>query len=201
MKKSQKKKQINNKDIFGKWTVIEAYPKGEKGNRNPRSLCKCECGLEKLVIRNSLKNGSNSMCRICSNKTHDMTKTKVYTTWVDMKRRCFNKKTSRYHDYGGRGITVCDRWKHSFENFFEDMGERPEGLTLDRKDNDKNYYKDNCRWATQKEQANNRSSNRLIDYNNQTKNLKQWSEYLGINYGTLKSRLNRGWSVERAFTK
>lgn len=85
-----------------------------------------------------------------------MYKSKEYISWFNMKQRCFNKNNIRYKDYGGRGITVCDRWKNSFENFYKDMGERKEGFSLDRIDNNKGYYKENCKWSDNVEQGRNR---------------------------------------------
>lgn len=117
-----------------------------------------------------------------------------------MKKRCGNSKSKAYHNYGGRGIKVCDRWLESFENFFEDVGPRPEGLTLDRIDNDLGYFKENCRWASYKDQANNTRTNKFVEFNGKTLSVSQWERELGFVSGTVKQRLYSGWPVERALT-
>jgi hypothetical protein len=105
-----------------------------------------------------------------------------------------------FDNYGGRGITVCERWL-SFENFYEDMGDRPEGMTLDRHpDFNGNYEPGNCRWATDTEQHNNTRANRVISHNGETKTLTQWARSLGIEPGTLKERIRKGWSIEEALS-
>ena len=127
---------------------------------------------------------------------------RTYKSWYGMKTRCYNPRQRQYKDYGGRGIKVCDRWLHSFENFLEDMGERPPGTTLERMDNDGDYCPENCKRATRVEQGNNTRTNKWITYEGETLTLHQWSTRLGINPGTLYSRLRSpGWSVEKAFTK
>lgn len=118
-----------------------------------------------------------------------------------MVQRCTNPKNDHYHRYGGRGIKVCDRWL-SFKNFYEDMGPRPAGMTLDRyPDQNGNYEKDNCRWATQAEQHSNRRDNVIISFRGESKTLSEWSRKLGINLHTLHRRIFRGgWEIEDAFT-
>jgi len=110
-----------------------------------------------------------------------------------MIQRATNPNHNRSADYAGRGVTVCDDWK-VFENFLRDMGERPEGMSLDRIDNSKGYSPENCRWATPKEQLNNTRRNRFLTLNGETKTVAQWAEEAGINAGTIYSRLGRGWS-------
>ncbi|MCP4989347.1 MAG: hypothetical protein GY928_25810 [Colwellia sp.] len=118
-----------------------------------------------------------------------------------MKTRCLDSKSTYYKDYGGRGIIICDSWLNSFRNFYEDMGNKPKGLTLDRIDNNKGYYKENCRWATRTEQANNRRSNRKITYNGSSLAMAQWERKLNMNKDSLKVRIRRGWSIEKALTQ
>ena len=125
-----------------------------------------------------------------------------YVVWDSMKQRCTNKNNDGYKYYGERGIKICDRWINSFKNFYADMGKRPsKKYTLDRVDNDGDYILENCRWATIKEQRNNTSRNRIIEYKEKQRTLAQWSEIEGINYYLLMHRLNSGWSTERAFTE
>lgn len=128
--------------------------------------------------------------------------TRLYNIWCGMKNRCYNKKDTHYPRWGGRGITICPEWLLDFDNFQKwamDNG-YTEDLSIDRIDNNGDYCPDNCRWIPMSEQNNNQRSNRLITYKGQTMNLKKWSDKLGINYGTLLSRLDESkWSIERAF--
>ena len=135
-------------DKYGMLTAIKFSHKN-KWNQT-HWLFECTCGNEKVILVNSVKNGRTKSCG-CLYMKHGMTRTPTCRSWEGMKQRCLNSKTTGYKNYGGRGITVCKRWM-KFENFFEDMGERPEGKTLDRKNNNGNYNKKNCRWATPKEQ-------------------------------------------------
>lgn len=122
----------------------------------------------------------------------------TYCSWQNMKTRCTNPSHAQFKDYGAKGITMCSRWE-KFENFLADMGERPEGRTLDRIDNDKGYEPGNCRWATAKEQA--REKRRNLTHNGITLSVTDWAAKLGIKQATLNARLNRhGWSVEKALT-
>lgn len=126
-----------------------------------------------------------------------------YSTWAAMRKRCLNPNDSAYPDYGGRGIKVCERWVNSFENFLEDMGRRPSSKhTLDRfPNNDGDYEKSNCRWATMKEQCYNRRSNVHINYNGETKALKEWAEVFDVPYKKLHNRINYSkWDFHKAIT-
>lgn len=127
---------------------------------------------------------------------------KEYRAWRGLKTRCLNKKNAKYPKYGGRGITVCDRWLNSYENFLADMGRSPSPKhSVERKDNNGNYEPGNCRWATDKEQANNRRSSRIIQYNGQSKTIAQWADEIKIDQTTLLARITNGWSIGDAITK
>jgi hypothetical protein len=118
-----------------------------------------------------------------------------------MRDRCTNSNASRWEDYGQRGISVCPRWLESFENFFEDMGPRPEGKTLDRINGDGNYEPENCRWATDEEQANNKSNTRWLEYDGERLPIRLWAKKLGLKMSTLKNRIySHKWPVERALS-
>ncbi len=125
-----------------------------------------------------------------------------YRTWTNMKTRCYNVNNKSYKNYGGRGITMCERWKNSFINFLEDVGEKPSlKHSLDRRDNEKGYYKDNCYWATPKQQANNTRCSKLITFQNRTQTLMQWTDELGLKYKSVFCRIKYlGWSIEDALT-
>lgn len=127
--------------------------------------------------------------------------TRLYKIWVNMRQRCNNKSQRTYHLYGGRGIKVCARWNTDFDTFHKwaITNGYQDNLSLDRVDNDKGYMPSNCRWATQKEQNNNKRSNVSITYKGKTQNMKQWSEELSLNYSTLRNRRRNGWSIEEMF--
>ena len=128
-------------------------------------------------------------------------KTPEKEAWFSMLKRCENPNSVNWKDYGGRGITVCEEW-HDFTCFLADMGLRPSSAhSLDRKDNAKGYSKENCRWATIEEQCNNKRSNRLLTHNGETQTMSEWSISSGIPYGILKSRILRGWDIDRALTE
>lgn len=152
----------NNK--FGRLQVIKEVEPivSPCGTKRRKFLCQCDCGNQKEVQFGHLKSGHTQSCgcfhkETFNNKKHGLKYHPIYHTWTDMKQRCLNNKNSRYNDYGGRGIIVCDSWlgKNGFVNFLNDMGERPIGKSLDRIDNDGNYCKENCRWATISEQNKN----------------------------------------------
>lgn len=123
----------------------------------------------------------------------------LYDTWRGMIERCRNPGHVRWHRYGGRGVSVCDRWKRSFWNFVEDMGEKPAGTTLDRKDNDKGYSPDNCRWSTSRTQRRNGLRVTWVTHRGQTLCITDWAAHLGVNRTTLRSRAEaRGWDFPAA---
>jgi len=131
---------------------------------------------------------------------HGIVYTPTYNSWANMLQRCSNPSNNSYKDYGGRGIKVCERWKN-FSNFFADMGERPQGMTLERRNNNKGYYKNNCKWATQMEQNNNSRNCIYITFQGKTMTIAQWERYLGYKNGVIKHRLHLfRYSVEKALT-
>lgn len=124
--------------------------------------------------------------------------TRTYNAWMAMRARCENPSTDRYDRYGGRGIRVCPQWS-KFENFLADMGPAPSSEhSIDRKDTEGHYEPGNCRWATEEEQANNRSTNRVVEFNGERLTVAQWARKLGMDYGKLQHRLDLGWSLDRA---
>ena len=123
----------------------------------------------------------------------------VYTLWGGIKNRCTSPQATNYHRYGGRGITMYEEWAHDFAAFYAYVGDRPKGMTLDRIDNNKGYEPGNVRWATRKEQANNRETNVVLTYKGETLSLMQWAEKLGYKYGLLRSRWKSGLRGRKLF--
>lgn len=129
-----------------------------------------------------------------------LTNSPTYYSWKGMRQRCENPKDPSYGRYGALGIRVCERWSR-FENFLADMGIRPEGTTLDRKDVHGNYEPDNCRWATKEQQQNNRRNNQKFEYQGESLTVPEWARRYGMNPITLETRINRhGWTIEKALT-
>ncbi len=186
---------------FGRLTVVKRVNNNKYGSS--RWLCKCDCSQKVITLGNSLTGGDTKSCgclRIKHGHTAGLKRSKTYISWYHMIQRCTNPNDRHYHDYGGRGITVCKRWRNSFENFLEDIGEAPKGLQIDRINNDKGYYKINCRWTTSKTNNRNRRNNHLVSYNNTTQCIMEWSEKTGIPEYVIRQRLNRNWSVRKTLT-
>ena len=191
---------------FGRLTVIGFAGRiGKERSIGWKVLC--DCGKSKVLRSFNLTSGKTSSCG-CLNRelfikrftTHGKHKSRAYVSWQNMRRRCYEVACAEYHNYGARGIKVCDRWRDLFENFYADMGDPPPGKSLDRIDVDGNYTPENCRWATAKEQANNKQNNRVIEYEGEELTIAQLAEKMGVNYKVFYMRLSRGWSVEEAAT-
>jgi len=126
------------------------------------------------------------------NNHRDMVGSHIYQRWSGMKARCYNTRNPKYKNYGGRGIQVCDRWL-SFAKFFKDMGDIPEGMTLDRVDVNGNYEPSNCRWATPKTQSNNKTNNRTVTIKGVPRTLAEWDNEMGYAKGRVSNRIGMGW--------
>lgn len=189
-------RKIHDNDIFGRLTVIKAYSKRYKNRFF--SLCRCICGTEKEIDNGHLLNGQ---CKSCGclrlellnkkgrNSTHNQSYTRLYKIWCGVIRRGTGKVNKKY--YADKNITLCKEWL-SFSSFYEwskNNGYK-NNLTIDRIDNTRGYFPDNCRWVTPKEQANNRSTNRLVCYKGQIETLANWSRILNITYASAKYRVN-----------
>jgi len=185
------------RERFGRWTVIAAAP---SVNRKTRWVCRCECGTERIVVSWLLTNGNSSSCGCYQRerngqtvRTHGMSKSSEYSIWGLIKGRCSNPNLESYKNYGGRGVRMCHRWLSSFDNFYSDIGPRPSKQhTVERIDNNKGYGPDNCRWATRKEQAQNRRVNIYVTHEGERVTLTEAARRSGINWGTLRKRWIKG---------
>lgn len=180
---------------FGRWMVMYRAPNRIDADGKTRVWfhCKCECGKEADVNAASLRNGKSLSCGCAriehvrgnhANRVHGQKGTRLYSIWCNMNDRCYRRENERYHRYGGRGIKVCDEWrgKHGFQSFMEWAYKSgySKALTLDRIDNDRGYSPQNCRWASPKEQSNNRSNGRYITVGEVRQTVAQWSDQLGL---------------------
>jgi hypothetical protein len=189
--------------IFGRWTVLRFH--GKTNNFEKLWWCVCECDTERAVRQSSLRKGAGiggSLSCGCfmvertkeANTKHGLINTPEYGAWSYMMKRCYHPKTKGYKHWGGRGITVDPEW-HDFLNFLRDMGTRPSSKhSLDRKDNDGNYTKDNCKWSLPYEQVNNRTITVYLNGTSRSELAKQHN----MSRVTLVARLSRGWSLEAA---
>ena len=175
-------------------------------------LCKCQCGNERIATSGNLRQGNTTSCGCyhreaasIANIKHRKSREKIYIEWSGIKTRCYNKTFDQYMNYGGRGITMCDRWRESFEAFYEDVSKLPhfgeQGYTLNRKDNDGNYEPNNVEWADRINQANNKRNNHLLTYNGKTQTIAQWSSDKNIPSSVILKRLSLGWGVDETLTK
>ena len=191
--------------VFGYWTVLD---RGLNNGPKVQWVCRCTCGIEKSIRTDALCNGQSTDCG-CRRKEkhrsksrwHGQSTTTEFLSWHSMIQRCNNSKRTDFHNYGGRGITICDRW-YDFFAFLADMGSKPyPKAQLERVNNDLGYFPDNCIWSNAKAQARNRRTNRLENFRGIQKPVVEWAEILGIRYGLILTRLHAGWSIERALTQ
>ena len=185
---------------FGRFVVVESTGKKTK-SRSTLWLCKCDCGEQRIVSASNLKSGNSQSCG-CIQRGETKSYTRIYRIWRDVKYRTSHSVKGVNHNYYEKGIKMCEEWRYDSDAFIEwslRNGYRDD-LSIDRIDNDGDYSPSNCRWVCQKTQCRNKSTNRLVTYNGETKTLVEWSESLGIRYSKLWSRIFRyGWAIERAF--
>lgn len=200
-------------DRIGRWTIV-AGPVRHETRREAMFDCVCTCGTSRRVPAQRLKSGGSASCGCLSAELSGHRKTRLvhghateehgrsaeYHTWSSMHSRCCNPEHSSYSQYGGMGVTICERWS-SFEAFIADMGHRPAGHTLDRIDSAKGYEPGNCRWATSVEQATNRRTTVLVEHNGQRKSVSQWARDAGLEPTVLHQRIKLRWDMARALSQ
>jgi len=204
----------NFKDLTGKkfgMLTVESFAYTNKA-RKAYWDCLCDCGERKVVAGDKLRGGRTKSCGCLQNKlrkdgsnhrTHGMTNTKLYTVWCNMKARCYSVNNDMFYNYGKRGISVCEEWKNSFENFLKwaiDSG-YVEGLSIERIDVDGNYEPANCTWVPLKKQSLNQRRSHKITAFGKTMTIKEWADETGLKYDTIERRINQyGWTAEDALT-
>lgn len=190
--------------VYGRLTVLRRFECGpaSKGKRT-KWVCKCECGSEAVATGHELASGDTLSCGCFQrestgnrNRRHGMVRTPTYRSWQAAKDRCYNKRNERYPIYGAKGVTMCERWRNSFQAFLSDMGERPKGMTIDRIRADGHYEPDNCRWATNSEQVRNKRTN--VEWNGARVTIADLAKSVGVPRPSLNKLLIRGLSVEDA---
>lgn len=204
---------------YGRLVVIDAVPKllmRKSGREGPKRkaywLCRCDCGVEGLFRGTRIRSGETKSCGCLMRESQIKNMTsgrgnalpmddgslRSYRSWTMMLYRCYEKKCVHYDDYGGRGITVCERWRASFENFIADMGKREKGMSIGRINNDGNYESSNCRWENRTQQANNRRTTVKIVVKGEEVVLAEYCKANGLNRNVVYGRIKKGWTVEDA---
>jgi hypothetical protein len=190
---------------FGRLLVVKRAKNNKHGNA--MWLCLCDCGNKTIVCGCNLRAGTTQSCGCLHTElsqkrftTHGLSKTRLYNIWSKMLERCYNKKNSSFYLYGARGIEICEEWKNDFKTFYDwaMLNGYSDELSIDRINVNGNYEPSNCRWASDKEQANNRRTNCLVTHNGKTQTLTQWCEEIGINVRSVYKRLELGWDIEKA---
>lgn len=193
-------------ESFGRWTIIEYAGRGKHGEVEYK--CRCTCGTEKVLRRSSLTSGNSRSCGCLAREatkaretTHGASDTRLYRIWAGIIQRCCNSR-SRYEweKYGGRGVTMCEEWRNSFEEFaaWALLNGYSDTLTIDRVDVNGDYSQQNCRWSTVYEQSNNKRTSKYITYNGEVGTVREFADRCGLAYSCLYARLKAGWSVEDA---
>lgn len=193
---------------FGRLCVVEYAGSTKDGQAQWR--CVCDCGCITVVRGKDLRRGNTLSCG-CIQKsvaaqqhtTHGISNTRIYRIWSLMRMRCYNPNAPQYDDWGGRGITICDEWRHDAKAFYDWSINHgyADDLSIDRIDNDKGYSPDNCRWVDRNVQSNNKRSNHLITHDGKTQTIAEWAAELGLNYDTLYSRIVKyKWDIHKALT-
>lgn len=191
---------------YGRLTVIRRT----ENSKHPKWECVCDCGNIKSIYQSNLISGDAKSCgcysleeKIKNNTTHGLSKTRLFRIYQGMKNRCYNQNIKGYKDYGAKGIIICKDWLDDFVSFYNWSlkNSYADNLTIDRINTNGNYEPNNCRWATMKEQENNRTNNHLITFQNKTQTLSQWADEIKMDMNRLYSRIVKlGWSVEKAIT-
>lgn len=189
---------------FNRCTIV-GYVAGSR-KKPAKYIYKCDCGNIGRASGNSFKNGNTKSCGCYKNEVfkvfvqkHGKYLSSEYRAWAAMIQRCSNRENRNFKNYGSRGIKVCKRWR-SFENFYADMGDRPSAKhSVDRQNNNKGYSKQNCRWATLKQQNSNTRRNRYFTYKKRTLHLSDWAKLLGLDGKTLYYRLAQDWPKRQVF--
>ena len=199
---------------YGRLTVLsldESPP-----SKSLKWFCRCDCGVEKSVLATGLATGDSKSCGCLAleqsrarNRTHGMSRSRggvgaarEYNIWVNIRARCNNPQDPSYPRYGGRGITVCDRWQASFEDFLADMGAAPsKHHSIDRKNNSEGYNPGNCRWATPTEQGRNKRNNRMLELDGVSRPLIEWVEITGISRSAINVRLRKGLPISEVLRR
>ncbi len=186
---------------YDRWLVLHRVLNGK---RNTYWRCRCDCGNEGTIQGPSLVHGTSRSCGCLKNETtaarnmkHGMSKTPMHELWSGMLSRCRNPKHKGFANYGGRGITVCERWQ-SFARFLEDVGERPDGMTLERENTNGHYEPGNVIWATPKQQARNMRRNRIVSFRGQDLCVAELAELFNLSPIILLGRIKNGWDLEKA---